>query len=204
MQPETSEVQSFRPLLTQAAARFHSCRAAELEASGRMGDALDAVREAQALEPMVEREAVERRLAADDCNEVGVRDGLASFGMGVRLDGTAGRALEVVGEPWSFDRGDVLLREEAAALVKFAEPWSALESALAEHFTLRKIAHDRGMLTRLPTADKTLCWSPPNMAISSTVWAKRPDRKHAKIYNLYRQTGTHLNADDTRASVRRP
>ena len=99
MQPETSEVQSFRPLLAQAAARFHSCRAAELEASE---------------------------------------------------------------------------------------------------------ADDRGMLTRLPTADKTLCWSPPNMAISSTVWAKRPDRKHAKIYNLYRQTGTHLNADDTRASVRRP
>ena len=34
MQPETSEVQSFRPLLAQAAARFYSCRAAELEASG--------------------------------------------------------------------------------------------------------------------------------------------------------------------------
>ena len=175
MQPETSEVQSFRPLLAQAAARFHSCRAAELEASGRMGDALDAVREAQALEPMVEREAVERRLAADDCNEVGVRDGLASFGMGVRLDGTAGRALEVVGEPWSFDRGDVLLREEAAALVKFVEPWSALESALAEHFTLRKIAPPYRLLCKILHAhDELIAPSHPLMRMGANMEVATP------------------------------
>ena len=63
-------------------------------------------------------------------------------------DPAAGRYL-VVKDGGRFEKGDDILREEPAAVVLLSEPWSALESALAGHFNLSKLAPPYRLLARL-------------------------------------------------------
>lgn len=86
--------------------------------------------------------------------EDGVWNGrLVPFGLRVHRDGASGRSLAC---SRAFSRGDDVLREAPIASVRFDEPWSALEAALAQRFNLSKIAPPYRLLARILTTSAHL------------------------------------------------